>query len=308
MPNGDEAHFFIGFIMFKNSIASYPNRGPYGKSSYRGNCTGYIIKDFIGSFLGRPDGLVADPSIGGGTSVDVANEMGIRFKGTDLRDGFNLLTDDFHSFLGEPANLVWWHPPYASMIQYSGKEWGEPNKWDMSRMQLLDFVEALELAIMNIHDACETGGHYGILMGNLRQQGKYYNLSSLVERVAPGMLVDEIIKVQHNCVSDKRVYSKNIIRIAHEKLLVFKKNKPHDSLLFLMKVHERAVAMLNTTWRSAVRRVLQGKTLALNEIYARIEPYAKHRENKHWQAKVRQVLQDERYFERVETGVYCLLK
>lgn len=168
MPNGDEAHFFIGFIMFKNSIASYPNRGPYGKSSYRGNCTGYIIKDFIGSFLGRPDGLVADPSIGGGTSVDVANEMGIRFKGTDLRDGFNLLTDDFHSFLGEPANLVWWHPPYASMIQYSGKEWGEPNKWDMSRMQLNEFVEALELAIMNIHDACETGGHYGILMGNLR--------------------------------------------------------------------------------------------------------------------------------------------
>jgi len=294
--------------MFKNSIASYPNRGPYGQSSYRGNCTGYIIKDFIESYLNQPNGLVADPSIGGGTSVDVTKQLGIRFKGTDLHDGFNLLTDDFHSFLGEPANLVWWHPPYASMIQYSGKEWGEPNKWDMSRMQLNEFVEALELAIMNIHDAVDINGHYGILMGNLRQQGKYFNLSSLVERVAPGMLVDEIIKVQHNCVSDTRTYSGRLIRIAHEKLLVFKKNKPQNSLLFLLKVHERAVAMLQTTWRAAVRRVLQGKTMALNEIYASIEPYAKHRENKHWQAKVRQVLQDERYFIRIETGVYCLSK
>ncbi len=44
------------------------------------------------------------------------------------------------------------------MIQYSGKQWGEPNKWDMSRMNLPEFVEALELAVMNIHDACERGG------------------------------------------------------------------------------------------------------------------------------------------------------
>ncbi|MCV5961509.1 DNA adenine modification methylase, partial [Escherichia coli] len=77
------------------------------------------------------------------------------------------------------------------MIQYSGKQWGEPNKWDMSRMNLPEFVEALELAVMNIHDACERGGHYGILMGNLRRDGDYFNLSSLVERIAPGKLVDE---------------------------------------------------------------------------------------------------------------------
>ena len=32
------------------SIVSYKERGPYGKSSYRGNCTGYIIKDLIEQF------------------------------------------------------------------------------------------------------------------------------------------------------------------------------------------------------------------------------------------------------------------
>lgn len=291
--------------MFNSSVCSYPERGPYGKSSYRGNCTGHIVKDFVRSFLGRPDGLVADPSIGGGTSEDVARELGVRFKGTDLHQGFNLLHDDFQEFLGEQANLIWWHPPYANMIQYSGNVWGEVNKWDLSNMDLTEFVEALELAIMNIHDACEKGGHYGILMGNLRREGRYYNLSSLVERVAPGRLVDEIIKTQHNCVSDRRQYKGQVIRIAHEKLLVFRRDGA-PSLVFLIEANRRAMNMVAVTWRAAIRRVLMGKTMTLAEIYEQIKPFAEHKQNNHWQAKVRQVVQDERYFERVASGVYKL--
>lgn len=292
--------------MFKSSVCSYPNRGPYGQNSYRGNCTGYIIEDFIGSYMKRREGLFADPSIGGGTSVDVAKALNIRFKGTDLHQGFNLLRDDFASFLGEDAHLVWWHPPYWDMIEYSGNQWGNSDKWDLSRMNLNEFVEALELAVMNIHDACEQGGHYGILMGNLRRKGSYYNLSSLVERIAPGKLVDEIIKVQHNCLSDRKDYHGNIVRIAHEKLLVFRRNDTLLSISLLVAANNRAVSMVRTTWRAAVRRVLQGKTLPLGKIYAAIEPYAQSTENTNWEAKVRQVLQDARFFERVETGVYRL--
>lgn len=292
--------------MFQNSVCSYPDRGPYGKSSYRGNCTGRIIKDFIGSYMRRNDGLVADPSIGGGTSADVAKELGVRFKGTDLHQGFNLLRDDFREFLQEDAHLIWWHPPYANMIQYSGNVWGEADKWDMSRLSVREFTEALELAVMNIHDACEVGGHYGILMGNLRKEGSYYNLSSLVERVAPGTLVDEIIKVQHNCSSDSRSYAGKLVRIAHEKLLVFRRGGPGSSVLFLVTVQKRASSMVSCTWRAAIRRILQGNTLPLAEIYKRIESFAETKANQHWTAKVRQVLQDERFFDRVDTGVYRL--
>lgn len=32
------------------SIVSYKDRGPYGDSFYRGNCTGHIIKDLIQQF------------------------------------------------------------------------------------------------------------------------------------------------------------------------------------------------------------------------------------------------------------------
>ncbi|SIQ99711.1 DNA adenine modification methylase [Aquipseudomonas alcaligenes] len=291
--------------MLKSSVVSYPDRGHYGNSRYRGNCTGRIVKDFFATYIKRKDGLVVDPSIGGGTSVDVAREMGLRFVGTDLHQGFNLLVDDLQSYLGEEAHVAWWHPPYAGMLQYSGVEWGEPNKWDLSRMAMGDFTEALELAVMNIHDAVETGGAYGVLMGNLRRGGEYYNLSSLVERIAPGKLIDEIIKVQHNCVSDSRTYRGNLVRIAHEKLLVFRKSQA--SLFLLGTVQRRAEAMTGITWRAAVRRVLQGgKVLHLKDINAMVEPYATSRSNNHWQAKVRQVLQDERYFVRVEPGVYRL--
>ncbi len=291
--------------MLKSSVVSYPDRGSWGDSRYRGNCTGHIVRDFFESYMTRKNGLAVDPSIGGGTSVDVAREMGLRFIGTDLHQGFNLLTDDLASFLGEEAHIAWWHPPYAGMLQYSGVEWGEANKWDMSRMNLQDFTEALELAVMNIHDAVERGGVYGILMGNMRKAGKYYNLSSLVERVAPGKLIDEVIKVQHNCVSDSRAYRGNLVRIAHEKLLVFRKLQA--ALFLIGKVERRAEAMTGITWSAAVRRVLQGgKTLHLKEINAAVEPYAKQRNNNHWTAKVRQVLQDERYFVRVEPGVYRL--
>ncbi len=130
---------------------------------------------------------------------------GIRFKGTDLHQGFNILLDDFRTFLEEEAHLVWWHLPYWDMIRYSGYQWSQPDKWDMSHMSLPEFVEVLELAVVNIHDACEKGGHCGILMGNLRRNGEYFNLPSLVERIAPGKLVDEGIKIQHNCVSDSTV-------------------------------------------------------------------------------------------------------
>lgn len=292
--------------MFQNSVCSYPSRGKYGDNQYRGNCTGHIIKDFVETYLGRDGGLFADPSVGGGTSVDVAVELGIRFKGTDLHQGFNILTDDLRSFLAEEANLIWWHPPYWNMILYSGNQWGQPDKWDLSRMPLPEFVASLELAMMNIHDACERGGHYGVLMGNLRRNGEYYNLSSLVERVSPGKLVDEVIKVQHNCTSDRSVYKGNLVRIAHEKLLVFRKANDQCSLSFLLTVDRRSSEMVRVTWKVAVRRVLQGKTLQLDLIYQYIAPYAEHRTNNHWQAKVRQVLQDDRYFERVEIGVYRL--
>ena len=295
-------------MSFETSVCSYENRGNHGNNKYRGNCTGHIITDFCETYLPK-NGLLVDPSFGSNTTGDVARELGINYIGTDLSQGFNLLTDDLTEFVGAQADAIWWHPPYWDMITYSGNQWGDkPNPWDLSQMNLNDFTEALILSLMNIHDATVNGGIYGVLMGNLRRKGKYYNLSSMVERAAPANLVDEIIKIQHNCTSDSRKYSSKIVRIAHEKLMIFK--KVATSLYFLTKTFKRLDSSVNLTWKAAVRRVLQSQSKAwsLAEVYEKIKPFAEQKENNHWQAKVRQILQDEKYFYRVETGVYKLVK
>lgn len=296
-------------MSFHNSVCSYQERGHYGDNKYRGNCSGYIIRDFCETYLPK-NGLLVDPSIGGGTSLDVANEMGLNFFGTDLSQGFNLLTDDLATHVGQKADAIFWHPPYWNMIGYSGNVWGDDtNKWDLSKMNMDDFVESMVLALMNIHDSTTNNGHYGILMGNLRRKGNYYNLSAMVERVAPGKLVDEIIKIQHNCTSDNRSYNGSFVKIAHEKLLVFK--KIGAALYFIDKTFKRLEKTAKLTWRAAVRRVLQTKDTknwTLSEIYEHIKPYAEQSNNQHWKAKVRQILQNENYFSRVETGVYRLVK
>ena len=33
------------------SVVSYIDRGMYGKADYRGNCSGYVIKDLISIFI-----------------------------------------------------------------------------------------------------------------------------------------------------------------------------------------------------------------------------------------------------------------
>lgn len=240
--------------------------------------------------------------------MDVCSELGVRHTGLDLHQGYNLLTTDLASAVGEESNLVWWHPPYWDIIQYSGNQWGkDANPWDMSRMELDDFIESLYLSISNINDAVETGGHFGILMGNVRKNGVYYNLSSLIERISSSPLVDEVIKIQHNCVSDSRQYSGRLVRIAHEKLLVFRKSRPSLSLLNL--VQRRLESQTRITWSIVVRRAVMikgGKDVPLSDIYDVVEPYASKTANNHWKAKVRQIVQDTRYFARQELGVYSL--
>lgn len=55
--------------MITNSILDYPERGPWGNNKYRGNCTGYLIKDLLEKY--QPKQFVEVFS-GGGTGKDVA--------------------------------------------------------------------------------------------------------------------------------------------------------------------------------------------------------------------------------------------
>lgn len=301
--------------MFRNSVCEYKDRMHYGNNLYRGNTSGGIIADFLQFAHRDPKGLFADPMEGGGTSRDVAKEMGIRYKGLDLKNGFNIVRDDLGKALGEYAQSIFVHPPYHQMIQYSGAVWGAaPHPDDLSNCaSITDFLQKLQLAMMNIFDALKPGGMYGVLMGNWRTKGTYYPLCSMTLTVCPGTLKEEVVKIQNNCLSDNRTYAgagTAFIPIKHEMLYIFQKAATAKVLLdfavdfsaFLNKVHR-------ATWTNVVERALRranNRSLTLEQIYSLVERDAqeKTRTNPHWQAKVRQVLQEEARFERLARGVY----
>lgn len=105
----------------ESSIMSFPQRGKWGLSSWRGNASGFVHKDLFEKLCPR---VFVDPMVGSGTSVEVARELGIEAHGLDLHLGFNAVRDSILGAVGKEADLVIVHPPYGYMIVYSGNVWG----------------------------------------------------------------------------------------------------------------------------------------------------------------------------------------
>ena len=294
--------------MSLTSILSFPDRGPYGKSSWRGNTSGRVVKALLEFF--KPS-LFVDPAEGGGTSRDVAKEMGIEYVGLDLHTGFNLLKDSLLEKLPKEADYMFFHPPYGDVIQYSGNVWGaEPHPDDLSRCKSPeDFLEKLELALFNIYEAVRKGGHYTVQIGDLRKKGSYWNIQSDIVHMAPGILEGIVIKAQHNCVSDKVSYSGNFIPIMHEYILNFRKDGVVVSFLdCAINSSMKLVSLSNATWKAVVEWSLKklGGKASLEDLYGVIAENAQPKTelNPHWRDKVRQTVQ--KMAVNVERGVWEL--
>lgn len=291
-----------------NSVISFPDRGNYGKASWRGNTSGRVVKALLEFF--RPS-LFADPAEGSGTSRDVAKEMGVEYVGLDLHSGFNLLKDRLLERLPREADYVFFHPPYHNVIRYSGDVWGlDPHPDDLSRCESPEeFLHKLEMALFNIYEATKRGGHYSVQLGDLRKNGNYWSLQSDVIKVAPGKLEGIVIKAQHNCMSDKVNYSGNFIPIMHEYIINFKKDGLVISFLdCALQTSNHLRNLSDASWKAVISwalRELGGKG-SLPDIYDAVSKGASEKlnGNSNWQAKVRQVLQ--KHFSNFERGVWGL--
>ncbi|WP_197187571.1 hypothetical protein [Brevibacillus agri] len=115
------------------------------------------------------------------------------------------------------------------------------------------------------------------------------------------------IKEQHNCVSDKTTYRKNIVRIVHEHLLVFRKE---DIWVFPVAITQKVISDIRfsekVTWRDLVQAALEavGGTASLSQLYEVIEGTKKAQQNKHWKEKIRQTLQIYNDFESISRGCW----
>ena len=294
------------------SILSFPERGPWGKSSWRGNCSGHVYKSLFEQL--RP-GTFVDPMVGSGTSVEVAREMGIQAFGLDLHSGFNVLRESILSAVGQPVDLVVSHPPYGGMILYSGNVWGSPHADDLSRcIDDQDFHEKLHIALLNQREATKGGGYYGTIIGDWRRNGRYTSYQAeCIARMPSDELAAVLIKQQHNTVSDSRAYARmKMPRILHEYILLWQKPAVIASFLSNLSVMARQQsARLASTWKALVRTVLMalGGTADLASIYAKVSENAPERlaNNPNWKAKVRQVLnQHSDQFASCERGIWAL--
>lgn len=293
------------------SIMSFPDRGPWGKSSWRGNCSGHIYKALFEQFNPK---FFIDPMMGSGTSIEVAKEMKIEALGLDLHQGFNALRHSILERAGKEADLTISHPPYGAMIKYSGSVWGtQPHPDDLSHcIDDADFHEKLQLVMLNQREATKSGGLYGCILGDLRAKGKYVSYQAeLIARLPSDELAGVLIKAQHNTMSASKAYGRLAMpMIMHEYILLFKK-RARSPLMLLWDMAKEQQQRVSGTWRSVVKSTLasMGGKADLSDLYAEIAKNApdKLASNPNWQPKVRQILQEGKsLFVNKERGVWAL--
>lgn len=201
------------------SVVSYPNRqNAWGDYRFRGNCDGRLFKNLVLRYRAKK---VADPMLGSGTTRDVVNGLNkykktdISYWGGDLQSGFDLTRQN----LPGKFDFCWIHPPYWNIIQYSNR----PS--DLSNCESYEqFSELLMLCLKRCYEALEVGGRLAVLIGDVRRKGKYTPIIKDILAFPHGEIRSIIIKVQHNCTSDRKRYGKlEDVPIRHEYCIIFKK-------------------------------------------------------------------------------------
>lgn len=300
-----------------STVLSFPDRGQsWGDNHYRGNCSGWIHASLINKYDVKK---LAELFAGGGTGSDVAKDMGIAYIGADLNPKpvrSNILTidalvdevpDEFRD-----ADMLFMHPPYSELIHipYAGSMYpdptGELSKSDLGQMPWNDFMKALNSIIMKYYAAMPSGGKMSILMGNVRRNGHYYSMMKDV--VVPGELIQTLVKIQHNCVSNGRTYANsNFYPTDHEDIIVIK--KPGGYIIAFKTPVKKEIDVRDSkksTWKDVVYTVLSnlGRSATLSEIYKAVEGHEKCKHNPNWQAKIRQTLQ-QGGFNHIAEGVWA---
>lgn len=294
------------------SIVSYKERGIGGNNLYRGNCSPRLIEDLIDFYKVKN---ISDYMCGSGTTKDVADRKNIKANVYDLNQGFDLLNMD----VPERNEFIFWHPPYHNMIRYADnmyaaseieKKYGIcANEVDLSQCRSWeDFIKKLNACMIKQFASLETGGHMAVLMGDLKKQGKLYSM--LLEIAKPGIIENIVIKVQHNCMSNKNQYAnKNFIRIQHEYVLLLKKA---EDLIYPVQFAVNRIADIrnleSVTWKDVIADIIEkaGGKIELHNIYQQVSGYKKAEKNNHVKEKVRQTLYAYRKIFFFENGLWYL--
>ena len=123
--------------------------------------------------------------------------------------------------LAPPADLLFSCPPYGDLEQYSD------DPADLSTCDSYKhFLERLRVCLRRCYAAVVSGGRLAVLVGDVRRKGTYIPIVRDVLNMEGelGQVRSVVIKLQHNCRSDRVTYDRmEDVPIQHEYCVVFKK-------------------------------------------------------------------------------------
>lgn len=284
------------------SFMAFPERGNGGNNQWRGNCSPEVVysvakyildtKKYYGKDI--TDFTVLDPMSGSGTTKDAVDRLGVKSILYDLnpeapvgKGNWNALRNDVE----DSADLIFFHPPYHSIIQYSGNVWGRPHPDDLSRCEnYADFTEKLNHVIKKLYMALRNDGRLAILVGDMRIKGSFYSMPHDIMRM--GKFESFIVKGQFNCSSDSRRYAKPFIPITTEYMLIYHKDDP-----FLISYSKRLgntadiskTDVAGLTWHHLIRATIEklGGEAKLTDLYDYLSEHPKSKKNEHYKERIR---------------------
>ena len=304
------------------SFMAFPERGSGGDNKWRGNCSPEVVRSVAKyvldtkKYYGKDtkDFTVLDPMSGSGTTKDAMDTLGVKSILYDLnpqppigKGGWNALKDDVE----DSADLIFFHPPYHNIIQYSGNMWGKPHPDDLSRCESYgDFIEKLNYVIKKLYLALRKDGRLAILVGDIRSKGNFYSMQHNIMRI--GRFESFVVKAQFNCVSDARRYAKPFVPIVTEYMLIYQKE---DSFLITFSkrignqidISKRDVDAL--TWHHLVRSTMEnmGGTARLSDLYDVLSNHPKAQKNAHYRERIRATIYEHReQYVQTDPGSYKL--
>lgn len=305
------------------SFMAFPERKQGGSNRWRGNCSPEVVRAVLKHVLQcrayegkqNQDFVLLDPMSGSGTSGDVAAGEGVRSVLYDLnpkpakgKGNWDALKDEVE----ECASMIFLHPPYHSIIPYSGSVWGEPHPDDLSHCSSYkDYIDKLNFIIKKLFISLRHGGYLVVLVGDIRTQGSFHSIGN--DMMTIGTLVSWIVKGQYNCRSSSRTYSsKPFIPIVTEHLLLFKKE---EWLLVPFSYRVSGICDLESndsaalTWFHLVRGIMEknGGTMSLKNLYEHLGQHPKAKKNQYYKERIRACIYEHRsQFQTDGKGTYRL--
>lgn len=305
------------------TVLSFPERGPWGSSKYRGNFSGWIPASLIYRYDAKS---VSEIFAGGGTTSDLCKDLEIPYLGLDLNPNpvrkdivsadildKNLELPDFFY----EADMQILHPPYPSIndVHYSNCMWqgnGNEQVRDIQEMSWEQGMHAVNIALMKGFSAMPAGSYQAVVIGDIRRKvnGVSTFRSMLKDLVFPGEVQQILIKMQHNTVSGRKGgYNRKMpfFLIEHEFVVVTKKPSGYEITYVMPREYSFDVRdSRDATWKDVLSSVMQklGRQATLQQIYQEVDGHKKCASNPNWTAKVRQTLQRYAMFQNVEPGVW----